>query len=184
MNSKTKTLTEAAILIAAAQVLSYISIPPVANGGSIDCAMLPIILFAVRHGAGWGTGTGLVYGVLQYVLGHGIAIDWTTIIADYLIAYAALGFGAGLCRGWKHGAYLGTLLGGGLRLLVHYIVGAVVWGKWMPEEFLGMTMTSPWFYSILYNAIYMLPCILIVLVLFRLLSANPRIHALMAAADL
>ena len=75
MNSKTKTLTEAAILIAAAQVLSYISIPPVANGGSIDCAMLPIILFAVRHGAGWGTGTGLVYGVLQYVLGHGIAID-------------------------------------------------------------------------------------------------------------
>ena len=52
MNSKTKTLTEAAILIAAAQVLSYISISPVADGGSIDCAMLPIILFAVRHGAG------------------------------------------------------------------------------------------------------------------------------------
>ena len=59
-----------------------------------------------------------------------------------------------------------------------------MWGKWMPEEFLGMTMTSPWFYSILYNAIYMIPCILIVLVLFRLLSANPRIHTLMAAEDL
>lgn len=184
MNSKTKTLTEAAILIAAAQVLSYISISPVANGGSIDCAMLPIILFAVRHGAGWGTGAGLIYGVLQYVLGHGIAIDWTTILADYLIAYALLGFGAGLCKGRERGVYLGTLLGGGLRLLIHYIVGAVVWGKWMPEEFLGITMTTPWFYSILYNAIYMIPCILIVLVLFHLLSRNPRIHALMTAEDL
>lgn len=184
MNSKTKTLCEAAILIAVAQALSYASVPPVANGGSIDCAMLPIILFAVRHGAGWGTGAGLVYGVLQYVLGHGIAIDWTTIIADYLIAYAVLGFGAGLCKGRKGGVYIGTLIGGGLRFLAHYIVGAVVWGQWMPEEFLGLTMTSPWFYSLLYNALYMVPCILIVLVLFRLLSANARMHALMTAEDL
>lgn len=184
MNSKTKTLTEAAIMIAVAQVVSYISISPVANGGSIDCAMLPIILFAVRHGAAWGTGAGFVFGFFQYVLGHGIAIDWTTIIADYLIAYAVVGLGAGLCRGRERGVYFGTLIGGGLRFLAHYIVGAVVWGKWMPEEFLGMTMTTPWFYSILYNAIYMIPCILIVLVLFHLLSRNPRIHALMTAEDL
>ena len=184
MNSKTKTLCEAAILIAVAQALSYISVPPVANGGSIDCAMLPIILFAVRHGMGWGAGAGLVHGVLQYVLGKGIAIDWTTIIADYLIAYGLLGLGAGLCRGRERGVYLGTLVGGGLRFLAHYIVGAVVWGRWMPEEFFGMTMTTPWFYSLLYNAVYMVPCVLIVLVLFRLLSANPRIHALMTGADL
>ena len=96
MKSNTRILSEAALMIAIAQVLSYIAVPPVANGGSIDCAMLPIILFAVRHGGGWGTGAGLVYGVLQYVLGKGIAIDWTTLIADYLIAFAVLGLGAGL----------------------------------------------------------------------------------------
>jgi len=184
MNSKTRTLCEAAIMIALAQALSYISVPPVANGGSIDCAMLPVILFAVRHGAGWGSGAGLVYGILQYVLGHGIAIDWTTILADYLIAYLLLGFGAGLFKGREKGVYLGTAAGGLLRFLAHFVVGATVWGKWMPEEFLGMPMTNPWFYSLLYNAIYMIPCILIVLVLFRLLWSTSRVHGFLTAEDL
>ena len=34
----------------------------------------------------------------------------------------------------------------------------------MPEEFFGMTMTSPWFYSILYNGSYMLLDMILVLV--------------------
>ncbi len=184
MNSKVRTLCEAAIMIAVAQVLSYVSVPPVANGGSIDCAMLPIILFAVRHGAGWGTGAGFVYGVLQYVLGHGIAIDWTTIIADYLIAYALLGLGAGLFKGREKGVYWGTVTGGVFRFLAHLVVGATVWGRYMPEEFLGMTMTSPWFYSLIYNGIYMVPCIVIVLVLFRLLWMNSTMRKFFTAADL
>ncbi len=184
MKHNTRTICEAALLIAIAQVLSYIAVPPVANGGSIDCAMLPIILFAVRYGPGWGTGAGLVYGVLQYVLGKGIAIDWTTLIADYLIAFAVLGLGAGLFRGKEKGVFYGTLLGGLLRFLTHYIVGATVWAKWMPEEFLSLPMTSPWLYSLLYNAIYMIPCIVIVIVLFRLLWRNSFMRSLFTQADL
>ena len=35
----------------------------------------------------------------------------------------------------------------------------------MPETFFGMTMTSPWFYSALYNGSYMvLDCALVLLV--------------------
>ena len=39
----------------------------------------------------------------------------------------------------------------------------------MPEEFFGMTMTTPWFYSLLYNGAYMLPDALITLAAAALL---------------
>ena len=42
-NSKTRTLCEAAMLIALAQILSYIKLYEFPNGGSVDCAMVPII---------------------------------------------------------------------------------------------------------------------------------------------
>jgi len=51
------------------------------------------------------------------------------------------------------------------RFLVHYVVGATIWAEWMPEEFFGMTMTTPWFYSLLYNGSYMLPNMVLALVL-------------------
>jgi len=35
------------------------------------------------------------------------------------------------------------------------VVGATVWAEYMPETFFGMTMHSPWFYSLLYNGSYM-----------------------------
>ena len=74
-NTKARILTEAAMLIAIAQILSYIVLYRFPQGGSIDASMLPIVLFAIRHGAPWGTLAGLVFGVLQYVAGNGIAID-------------------------------------------------------------------------------------------------------------
>mgnify|MGYP004512730413 CR=1 FL=1 len=164
-NSKTRTLCEAAMLIALAQILSYIKLYEFPNGGSVDCAMVPIILFAVRHGCGWGAGAGLVYGAITYLIGNKFSIDWTTIICDYFLAFVALGFGAGLLSRRKWSVYYGTLIGGVLRFLVHFVIGAVVWGKYMPDEFFGMTMTTPWFYSALYNGFYMLTdCILVLLI--------------------
>ena len=49
---------------------------------------------------------------------------------------------------------------------MHYVVGATVWAEYMPETFFGMTMHSPWFYSLLYNLAYMLPNIAITLLVF------------------
>lgn len=164
-----RALCEAAVLIALAQILSYIRFYRFPNGGSVDCAMLPIILFSVRWGCGWGAGAGFVYGLLQYFLGNGLAIDWTSIIADYLVAYTLLGFGAGLFRGKKYGVYWGSISGCLLRFLAHLVTGAVIWGKWMPDTFFGMTMTNEWFYSLLYNGSYMALCLVSVLILFAVL---------------
>lgn len=167
--NKTRTLCEAAIFIALAQILGYLTLYRFPQGGTIDMAMLPIVLFAVRWGAGWGALTGFVYGLLQYFLGNGIAIDWTTMIADYLVAFTLLGLGAGLFRGRKYGIFYGAGVGCLLRFITHWIIGAVVWGKYMPDEFFGMTMTNEWFYSFLYNSPYMIADFIIIVVISALL---------------
>lgn len=170
--SKTRALCEAAAFICLAQILSYIRLYQFPQGGSIDVAMLPIVIFAVRWGVGWGAGAGLVYGTLHYLLGSGFAIDWTTIVMDYMVAFAALGLGAGLFHGKKYGVFWGSITGSLLRFLAHWTVGALVWGKWMPDEFFGMTMTNPWIYSLLYNGPYML-CDLVLICLLAALMYKP-----------
>ena len=48
-------------------------------------------------------------------------------------------------------------------------MGVWVWGEYMPETFFGMTMTTPWFYSFLYNGSYMVVDMIICLVIGALL---------------
>lgn len=160
----TRMLAEGALLVAAAQILSFVKLYELPNGGSLTPAMLPILLFAVRWGLGDGLMAGFVFGVLQFMFDGGFALGWQSIIGDYLVAFMALGL-AGLFRGKKSGIFWGTVVGCFARFLVHYVVGATIWAEWMPEEFFGMTMTTPWFYSLLYNGSYMLPNMLLALVL-------------------
>ena len=87
----------------------------------------------------------------------------------FCICYIYLGFGAGLLSRRKWSVYYGTLIGGVLRFLAHFLIGVFVWGKWMPATFLGKPMTSPWIYSLIYNGSYMLPSIVLCLVVFALL---------------
>ena len=176
-----RALTEGAILIAAAQVLSYLKLWRMPWGGSITLAMVPIILYAVRWGLGPGLLAGFVYGVMQFMFDGGISIGWESIIGDYLLAYLALGF-AGLAHDKKGGIFIGTVIGGLCRFLVHYVVGATIWGEYMPETFFGMTMHSPWFYSLLYNLAYMLPNIILCLIVFALLWVPMRKY--LTGADL
>ena len=108
---------------------------------------------------------GFAFGVLQFMFDGGFAIGWQSIVGDYLVAFTVLGL-AGLVARRKSGVFTGTLIAGFSRFLVHYVVGATVWAEYMPETFFGMTMHSPWFYSLLYNLAYMLPNIAITLLVF------------------
>jgi len=163
-----RALTEGAILVAAAQVLSAIKLWEMPWGGSITLAMIPILLYAVRWGLGPGLLAGFVFGVLQFVFDGGFAIGWQSIIGDYLLAFTVLGL-AGFMHGKKNGIFTGTLIGSFARFLVHYVVGATVWAEYMPDSFFGMTMHSPWFYSLLYNLAYMLPNAVISLLVFAVM---------------
>ena len=169
-NLTLRALTEGAIFVALAQVLGYLKLWEMPWGGSVVLAMVPIVLYAVRWGIVPGLLAGFVFGILQFVFDGGFAIGWQSIIGDYLLAFTAIGL-AGLVKREKNGAiYTGTVIGGLARFLVHYVVGATIWAEYMPEEFFGMAMKSPWFYSLLYNIAYMGPNIIITLVIFLILN--------------
>ena len=164
-------LCEGAVLLAMAQILSLLRLYRFPDGGSIDAAMLPLVVFAVRWGPLPGLGAGFVCGILQYFTGNGLSISWISLIGDYLLSYATL-FAAGFFRGRKNGVIYAALVFGLARLLVHWVVGAVVWGQYMPDTFFGLTMTGPWLYSALYNGAYMLPCTLVTTLLAAILNGT------------
>lgn len=166
--TRVRMLCEGALLVVAAQILSYVKFLELPNGGSLTPAMFPVLLFAVRWGWKDGLLGGLVLGILQFMFDGGFALGWQSILGDYLLAFTALGL-AGVFRGRRWGIFAGTVLGCAGRFLVHYVVGATIWAEYMPEEFLSMTMTSPWLYSLLYNGVYMLPNMVLALVIGALL---------------
>ena len=64
---------------------------------------------------------------------------------------------------------LAAFVGCVARFGIHFISGVTVYAQYMPEEFMGMTMTSPVFYSVLYNGTYMLPNTILAIVICVLL---------------
>ena len=165
-------MVEGALMVALAQILSFIKLWEMPWGGSVILSMVPLVLYGLRWGPGSGFTAACVFGVMQFLFDGGFAIGWQSIIGDYVLAYGALGI-AGIFRGRRGGIYLGTLSAGALRFLVHYVVGATVWAEYMPEIFLGLKMSTPWFYSLLYNGVYMLLNTAVTLAAFALLSATP-----------
>ena len=158
-----RALTEGAIMVALAQVLSMIKLWELPQGGSITLGMLPIFLYCARWGFGPGMLASTAYAVLQLLFDSAYAWGWQSVVGDYLVAFAVLGV-AGVFSKAKLGFFLGTVAGCIARFLVHWVVGATLWAEYMPEKFFGMTMTTPWIYSALYNVSYILIDLAMVLV--------------------
>ena len=171
----TLTLSEGAVFTAAALALSYLKIPVGflfgGFGGSIDLVMIPLLVYAVRRGPLWGVASGLLFGTMKFFLGGGAAINWQSMLLDYSLAYAAVGL-AGCCRRAPRPLLLGTLLGCRARFGIHSLSGVTIYAAYMPESFMERTMTSPAFYSLLYNGTYMLPNTVLA-VLFALFLEKP-----------
>ena len=180
---KVRMLCEGALCVAMSVVLSYVKLDVGPSGGSINATRIPLILFAIRWGAGWGVLAGLVFGTIKYFIGEGLVISWVSIIFDYSVAYAFVGF-AGVLKRKADLAWLAALIGCVCRFIVHYISGVTVYAQWMPEEFLGITMTSTWFYSALYNFFYMIPSTIIAVVAVYALSQVSAIRKWLEGSDL
>ena len=152
MQSKTKRLTESAMLMALAVVLEVVGrtvIPPMPFGGQLTLvSMLPIVLISYRHGVGWGLTAGFAYSLVQMALGAGTVTaafqpgyfgEGTMLgravlmcLCDYVLAYSALGLG-GLFRGrGKPGTslMLGSIVALGGRYLAHIVSGYVLFSGW------------------------------------------------------
>ncbi len=160
--SKTQALVESAIMIAIATLLSFIKLVDLPYGGSVTVAsMLPIIIIAYRHGTGMGLMAGLVYGIIQQLLGLNTlsyVTTWQSILAvillDYIVAFLVLGLGGIFRSRFEKQApalTLGAVLVCVLRYACHVISGATVWAG------LSIPTKGALIYSFAYNATYMLP---------------------------
>lgn len=159
-----RALCEGAIIVALAQILGYLKLFSLPQGGSVTIAMLPILIYCSRWGFAPGMLVSVVYAVLQLVFDGAYAYSWQAMLGDYILAYSVLGV-AGAFHKLRGGFFIGTAVACVLRFACHYVTGATVWGEWMPEEFFGLTMTTPWLYSLLYNGSYILVNMLAVIVL-------------------
>ena len=160
-----RAITEGAMLVASAQILSFIKLYEFPQGGSVTLAMFPILFYAVRWGLGRGLLAGFTFGLLQLIFDGAYAWGWQSMILDYLLAFTPLGL-AGLFKGRAWGIFPGTILGCGARFLVHYLSGVTVYRINMPTEIPGFgVFDSAELYSLVYNGCYMLPCTLIALVI-------------------
>ena len=165
-NNLTRKLAESALFIAVATVLSMIKIDLPFGGGVTIVSMLPLVIISHRWGWKWGVMTAFAYSVIQLLLGLdnvGYATSFVmalgVIFLDYIIAYTVIGLSGAFDKPLgktRQSVAVGIAVTFCLRFVCHLITGAWIWGEWMPETFMNMTMTSPWLYSFLYNGWYML----------------------------
>ena len=153
MQTKTKRLTESAMLIALAVVLELVGrtvIPPMPFGGQLTlCAMLPIVLASYRYGVKWGLTTGFAYSLVQMALGAGTVTaafqpgyfgDGTMIVnalimcaLDYLAAFTVLGLGGMFRDSLKKpgtALCLGSVVALGARYVCHIGSGYILFSGW------------------------------------------------------
>ena len=164
----TRMLCEGAIMVALAQILSYIKLMELPNGGSLTPAMFPILLFALRWGLKDGLLAGFVFGLLQLIFDGAYAWGWQSMLLDYLLAFTPLGL-AGLFKGKAWGIFPGTVLGCAARFVIHYISVVTIYRIADPTEVLGTVFDNPELYSLVYNGSYMLPNTVLALVIAALL---------------
>ena len=149
MTTKTRKMTESAMLIAMAIVLELASkmfIPEMPFGGQITlCSMLPVVLISYRHGVKWGLVSGLCYSLLEMALGAktvtaafqpGYFGEGTMIfnalimcILDYVAAFTVLGLGGifrNKIRSRGLSLCLGSLVALGCRSLCHILSGYIL----------------------------------------------------------
>jgi thiamine transporter len=166
---KIRRVAESAVMLALATVLSEFAVFKLPYGGSVTLfSQVPMVALSYRYGIKWGAFSGMVMGVIQMLFGlgnfsyvSGVVAYLILIFADYVIAFGCLGLG-GMFKNKVKNPALSLALGGGvvsvIRFLCHFISGVTIWG-----DYSGGAMSAVW-YSITYNASYMLPELIITLV--------------------
>lgn len=153
MKTKTRMLTESALLIAMAIVLELVAkafIPEMPFGGQVTLvSMLPIVLISYRHGVKWGLLSGVVYAALEMVIGaktvaaafqpdyfgSGVLIVNALLMCllDYVLAFTILGIGGCFRNKIKNPGLslcLGSIVALGCRYLCHILSGYILFGSY------------------------------------------------------
>ena len=173
-------MVECAMIVAIAFVLDLLPLPKWPQGGSVSLCMIPIVFFSFRHGALWGTISGLLLSFVGMIMGVSLPPANTLIsvilciLLDYVLAFSLLGTADLFRRPFGENSVVGYIVGtsaaGILRLICSFLSGVFLWGSYAPEG------TPVWIYSLTYNCGYMIPNTVIAVIVIVLLCRiiNPK----------
>ena len=168
--TKTRALTEGAIMVALATALSYVKFFELPNGGSVCIGMVPILIYCIRWGWKDGFLATFAMGLLQLIFDGAYAWGPWSMLLDYLLAYGVLGV-AGFFWKRKSGLFTGTVVACNCRFIIHFISGITIYKIYEPTEVLNHVYTNPYLYSAVYNgsflAIDMVLCLIIFAILYK-----------------
>ena len=186
-NQKEKIVTIATggLCLALAEVLSIIPLYKMPQGGTVTPAsMLPIILFALCFGPGWGIAIAFIFSLLQ--LYEGYLMVPIQVILDYTLAFSVLGLAGffGPTRQERKGItnlldrlkmislpnmVLATILVIAARLTCHVVSGVVFFAEYAPAG------QNVWIYSFLYNGSFLgVEAVITVFVLTAIVAATKK----------
>ena len=164
----TSMLINVALMLALTIVLHQLRIFHMPQGGSVTLgAMVPLLFLTYRYGAGIGCLAGFLYGMIN-LMQDAFILHPVQVLFDYPLPYMALAVAATVPGRY----YTGAALAFAARFLCHYISGIVFFGSYAPPEM------SPYLYSLVFNATYLVPEAVICLLLLRVLPV-PRLLAAM-----
>lgn len=177
-HTKTMTLVICALLIALASALSFVKLWESPLGGAVTLfSMAPILMIGFMYGPSWGFASAFVYSVLQLVFGLSTVAYVPTptgiaacVLLDYILPFTLLGI-SGFFRKRDNTVSLPLVAAGSItacaaRFLSHFLSGGIIWyeitknGAWNDYVF----KYSKWVYSLIYQAIYLIPETILVLV--------------------
>ena len=180
-------------MVALATVLSFLKVVQFPWGGSITIlSMLPIVVFALRHGVRKGLTVSFAYSLVQ--LGQGILLEgllgWgltpTALIAciflDYVGAFSVLCLAGAFGNKRMTAIIGGTVLGLVLRFALHYVSGVAIFHSF-GELWEGFSTDNTWLYSLLYNGAYMLPEAIFTTAGALILFKTPQMRKLLVSGE-
>ena len=156
----TRTIVFAAISIALSFALSFIKISMPFGGSVTFASFVPILIFSYFYGPLRGLLAGIVYGLLQFIQDSWFLTP-VQFILDYVLAFSSIAL-AGAFKNVlseKAGVIVGAASVGVVRFIMHILAGIIFFKAGYIIE--GLPASSALLYSTAYNAIYVVPDILI-----------------------
>ncbi len=141
------------------------------NGGSVHpAAMLPLVMIGLRRGPKWGFLGCTVYGILDFMIDGGMALNVWSILLDYVVAYGMLGV-AGFFRGRSWGIWAAIPVAVFCRFVPTFISGVTIWA-----DYTSSSWSEVWLFSLSYNGVYLvIEMALMFILAFVLRYAMPRL---------
>lgn len=163
-NKKIRILVEGGICLGLAIVLGLFNLFTMPQGGSISIAALPIIVFAMRNGWKSGVFIGLIYGILQLIIGPIYSVHPVSIIFDYLLVGGILGLIINDSSNFKYIIrYVFVFI---FRYLSYVLSGVVVFASYAGDQ-------NPLIYSLVYNTYALVEMAIILIVVLILKNFSP-----------